>query len=482
MSTADVLAAPARGRQIDRARLAGGIGAIALAGIVAACAIVVLVAAQGGSHYLSPVVVRGGPGWLAGPLGGLWPGRPTALASVERLLLVDLLAMLALYLAAIACAPRIHPAVLWGAVGAVHVVFLLSPPLLQTDAFNYAQYARMGVLHGLNPYVHIPAQATGDPTFPLSTWTHMRSAYGPLFTLITYVLVPLGVAGSLWAFKLVLTGAGIGLLVLVWKIARRLGRNPSAAVVICGFNPIMLVYGLGGEHNDIIAMVPVLASVYLLVAGRERSGAAAMVGAVALKASAAVLLPVVILAGGRPRRAAAGAAAALVGLAALTVIAFGVHLPSVADQSRLVTLYSVPNTVGYALGLGGETAAVRAVCEALLLAGAIAISVWGRRRRAPVAALGWVTVLTLVTLGWDMPWYLIWLLPFVAFVPARGFRIAATVVIVWMTVQWLPTMSSATHDLLGISPNRTHVWCENQLAVYRLGGLPTHRAPAGCHS
>ena len=61
----------------------------------------------------------------------------------------------------------------------------LAPPMQLTDIFNYLNYARMEVVHGLNPYTTIPAlEPTSDPTFALSNWHGLLSPYGPLFTLL----------------------------------------------------------------------------------------------------------------------------------------------------------------------------------------------------------------------------------------------------------------------------------------------------------
>ena len=71
---------------------------------------------------------------------------------------------------------------LWGAIAVLVAVFVLAPPLLSQDVFSYISYARLGALHGLNPYVHVPAER--PPTRPsLVGWRDTVSAYGPLFTL-----------------------------------------------------------------------------------------------------------------------------------------------------------------------------------------------------------------------------------------------------------------------------------------------------------
>ena len=89
----------------------------------------------------------------------------------------------------------------------------------------------------------------------------------PLFTLLTYALVPLGVVASFWAIKLALALASLGTLALVWRCARLLGRSPTAAVVASsGCNPIVLVWGLGADHNDSLMLFFVMLAVYTAAA------------------------------------------------------------------------------------------------------------------------------------------------------------------------------------------------------------------------
>ncbi len=136
------------------------------------------------------------------------------------------------------------------------MIFLLAPPLALTDVFNYINYGRMEVVHHLNPYTTIPIlEPHSDPSFILSNWHQLLSPYGPLFTLLTFAVVPLGVAGSFWALKGVLMLASLATIVLVWRCARLLGRDPVAAVMLVGLNPIVLVWGLGGDHNDFLMVL-----------------------------------------------------------------------------------------------------------------------------------------------------------------------------------------------------------------------------------
>ena len=73
---------------------------------------------------------------------------------------------------------------------ALHAIVFVGPVLLSTDVFSYIAYARMGVEHGLNPYLHGPAAISHDPIFRYvgHDWRQTPTAYGPLYTLLSYPL------------------------------------------------------------------------------------------------------------------------------------------------------------------------------------------------------------------------------------------------------------------------------------------------------
>jgi hypothetical protein len=166
------------------------------------------------------VIVQGGgrglPGWLAGPLSGV---TGLHLTLIRFYVLVG--AMSAAYLTVIALGGQLRARWFLGAVALLHLAFLLAPPILSTDVFNYIDYARLGALHGLDPYTHGPVAAPHDPVFTYTAWRHIGSAYGPLFTIASYPLAHLGVAGALWSFKLVAAAASLGCVALVWRRSRR---------------------------------------------------------------------------------------------------------------------------------------------------------------------------------------------------------------------------------------------------------------------
>jgi len=245
-----------------------------------------------------------------------------------------------------------------------------------------------------------------------------------------------------------------------------------------GLNPVVLVWGLGGDHNDALMMFFIVLGFYLLLRTRtEREPAAgearrwppplspagigagsAFVTAAAIKASAAVLIPVVLASLlSSPRRLAPvvlGVALAGVALGAASLIAFGLHIPDLSTQGRLVTNESVPNLIGLAVGAGGETDSLR-----VALGGALALAVllccadaW--RQRSALTASGWATVALLVTLSWVLPWYVLWVLPLAALSSSRRLRAVSAVLGVYLIISWAPA-STLVWSAIGFHPEKT---------------------------
>jgi alpha-1,6-mannosyltransferase len=454
---------------LKRERTASVIGVLGLLGIVIGSLVIVVAAARGPS-ILAPPLRRDMNGWVTGPFHGIWPGRFDPDQSLQPALAGVLGAMLVFYGAALACARHIGARTAWTALVVLHVIFFLGPPLLLTDVFNYSAYARMGVLHGLNPYVHLPVEIRHDDfVYRISNWHHLRDPYGPLFTLFTYALVPLGLVKSYWAYKLAVAAASLGTLALVGRCARLLGRPATPAVLLVGLNPIVLVYGLGGQHNDVFMLLPLFAALaYVLERKDGRAGALAAV-AVFVKAPAALILPVILLGTrGRPRRAVAGAATAGLSCALASLLAFGPHLPNMGGQTTLQTEWSIPSALGLALGLGGATDPLRLILQLVLAGGAAACWVWAWRSKRVVEPVAVLFMLMLATLSWDVPWYVLWLLPFIAFAPPRRVARPALVLVTWITLQFLPAFPVLIEHGLNVNPSKTHVGKEARARFERL--------------
>jgi hypothetical protein len=199
------------------AGLIRALGALGLLGILTTVFLVSAGAASEPSQYV-PARSGGWPAWLAGPLRGLGSGLSGA--DFQTLML----AMCASYLLVLLAARRLPLAALAGAIGLAYAILLLGPPLLSQDVFGYLAFARLGALHGLDPYTHIAAEAPTDPVYHFIGWPFLNSPYGPLFTLLSYAIAPLGLAGGLWAFKALAVLSSVGAVALVARAAGRLGH------------------------------------------------------------------------------------------------------------------------------------------------------------------------------------------------------------------------------------------------------------------
>jgi alpha-1,6-mannosyltransferase len=475
-------------RELVSDEVAVGAARLALTLMVLASLAIVSLAARGAS-WLSPIAARSSfPSWIAGPLGPLTRGLSLRATNINLVFGVLAGGMYVGYLVVVLVAPRLRARWVLGAVVLLHIVFFLAPPMQLNDIFNYINYARMEVVHGLNPYTTIPALGpSSDPTFNLSNWHGLLSPYGPLFTLFTLALVPAGVVASFWALKGMLMLLSLGIVWLVWRCAELLGRDPLRAALFVGLNPIVLIWGLGGDHNDFFMMFLLVLATYLLLRAqservglryparapaadsisgrlaatgrralgwvdgtprpladgepgpyREFGAGAAIAAAVAIKASAGILAPIFLLGAARRLRLALGLLIGLLAATAATLLAFGVNLPNLAQQSSLVVQNGIPNLVGYLSGAGGETGGLHRLFMLALALGAVGCAVWAARTRDWIAACGGAALVTLLTLSWMLPSYLLWVLPFAALARGRWLRIATVIFAVYVFIFWMP--------------------------------------------
>ena len=294
--------------------------------------------------------------------------------------------------------------------------FAVGPVLLSHDVYSYVAYARLGVRHGLDPYVHPPAAAAADPAYAEVTWTEATSAYGPLFTLLTYPLAWLPVGVAVAVLKALAALSVLGIAVLTSRLAAWRGADPLRAAAFVALNPLVLVHVVGGAHNDGLTMLLAMAGVAALLSARELSAGAALAAAIATKTSAAILAPFALLGSTRRLRLLTGAAIAALCIAIAAWLAFGwswLHGFGLAGENQSRTSYmSIPLLASRLTGLDPD--ATRLIAGALFL-GAIAYLLARTHQGADwIRTSAWATLALLLATAWLLPWYLIWLLPLAA--------------------------------------------------------------------
>jgi alpha-1,6-mannosyltransferase len=353
-------------------------------------------------------------------------------------------------------APALGRTVVWALIVLLVAAFAVAPVLLSHDVFSYVDYARLGVVHGLDPYVHAPDSVPTDPAFADVTWTEATSAYGPLFTLATYPLAWLPVGLAVAMLKAVAALSVLSLAAVIARLAAWRGIDPLRAAAFVALNPLVLVHVVGGAHNDGLMMLLAMVAVGAVLAGREASAGAALVAAVAVKAAAAFLAPFAIVATARPGRErtfaryavksafsadgavtsafsrwrplvrlAAGALAAVVIIGCGAYLAFGsdwLHAFGLAGENQSRTSHlSIPTTVARLFNSDEEP--FRATALVLYAAAVVWLLVWTWRGGDWVRAAGWAALGLLLATSWLLPWYLIWALPLAAISRDRALQL-----------------------------------------------------------
>jgi Glycosyltransferase family 87 len=397
------------------------LGLLGLAGILVTGLLVSISAASTGALLPQSVQVGISLTGLAGPFGSTGIDLGTAGATVV------LAVMFASYLAAVRAADRLSPLLVLGAIAALHALMLLAPPLFSTDVFSYQFYGRIGALYGANAYLAGPHAFVLDSLYPYvgAKWWNTPTVYGPIFTALSSLLAPLSIPANVLAYKAIAAVSSLGIVALVWNGARLRGVDPVKAAALVGLNPLIVVYGVGGGHNDLLMLAPAVAGLVLLLQRRSRAGAGAIVVGAGIKVTAGLFLPFALadargpLARTRCREILIGAGVAAALLLAFASALFGtgpLHLPGTIEKVQSEGNWqSIPGFIGTRLGLGTVSHPVGLVLSGLfaLVVCWLLRQVW-RGERDWIAGAGWAALALLVSASSLLPWYVAWLMPLAA--------------------------------------------------------------------
>ncbi len=376
------------------------------------------------------------PRIYAGPLA--WIGPDVHLGGVIALFTI----MCLCYAALVRYGALLPARVIVAAVIALHVIMALAPPLMTTDVFSYLMYGRMDAIYQIDPYLKGPIAIQHDSYFPFvgAQWGTTPTAYGPLFTGLSALMGHLHLKAATFTYKLLTVISSLVAIGGVAKAAQRLERDVGQAVLFFGLNPVLIVYAVGGSHNDMLMMAALCWSVAALVAHRARTAGGLLMIAVAVKLTAGVLLPFALAArrgpegrtrlGGHQWRMLAGVALVLLCVGTISTILFGSGPLHLLDTLEVIQSnggkQSVPGFIAWGLGFGFLSHGVVIGLQAVDVLTFIGLIVAVRRHRIDwITATGWAVVALLVTSTFLLPWYVVWLLPFAALSDSRSLRIAA---------------------------------------------------------
>jgi hypothetical protein len=302
-------------------------------------------------------------------------------------------------------------------VGVALVTAVLWPPSFSCDVYGYVGYARMQVLHGLNPYATTQKALIdlGDPTGMFLRW-NIASPYGPLWTSLSVAVVWLWRGASLLtqviAMKMFAAAALVGAAWGGRRVAERLapGRGDLTLMAI-GLNPLFVIEGAGNGHNDLVMMALLVAGLGAALEGRTRRAVLWAGVAGAIKFLPLLLVPWIVLAEWRARprpwrsKARDGLGHALL---AILPIAVG-YWPYWAGARTLLGLQQRWHS--------GQTTSVFTNLSLWTQGGALlltyaASTAWllrGDRVRLLTAWVIMTTAIFMVATGIWLPWYLSWI-------------------------------------------------------------------------
>lgn len=301
--------------------------------------------------------------------------------------------------------PALRAALLLAFLWRLALVF--APPLLSSDVNRYVWEGRVQ-LHGGNPYAW-----SDRPNAP--QWQGLRDSIyegmnHPGYTAIYPPLWEMAAASVVWihdgvrAMKAFLVACEVLALLCLARLLRKRGQPPER-LLRWAWSPFALVEIAGSGHNEAFGLLFVVLA--LLALESERPLVAALVSALGFQAK---LLPGLLAASWLRRFRTSHVVAAVVLAGALVWPYWGAHRTLLMSLGKYAQFWRFNDTLFAPLAafLGHESAVRMGAACVLGLA-----LVLGWRRTAPAPA-GLAVVAATLLLGPNLlPWYALWLLPFV---------------------------------------------------------------------
>jgi hypothetical protein len=313
---------------------------------------------------------------------------------------------------------------------ACRLVLIPSQPLFDDDIYRYIWDGKV-FAHGFNPFIHAPASESlsflRDANWAKVNYPDVRTIYPPVAQLIFGFLHLLGL-GSVVGIKVAFLLFDVGTMLAVTRLLDLLGR-PRSWVLIYAWSPLAMKEFANSGHLEPVILLPLLLAVYCWVRRKPNES----IGGVWLGLSAMVkLFPVLLM----PLAFRMGRWKS-VGWSMTAMIVLS--LPFVGAGSRAFSgavaysRYWEFNDGAFALLASGERhlfgfgPGTPVWISKLLVAVIVAAySIYSVHRLNPMDRVGVIQTarnllaLLILLAPTANPWYVCWLLPFLAVVPNSG--------------------------------------------------------------
>lgn len=189
---------------------------------------------------------------------------------------------------------------LWIIIGLSALILLFSYPAFSYDIFNYMFTAKTVLVYHKNPYGVIPLQFTGvEPWLSFMHWTHLPSAYTPLWILLTLPAYLLGFGyflAIMWNIKALAVVSYLITVLFIGKILNKLEpEHMLLGMAIFALNPLIMFETLVSGHNDMVMMAIVMIAYYLYIQKKRWASFFALSLSVAAKLVTIFIFPVFLI-------------------------------------------------------------------------------------------------------------------------------------------------------------------------------------------
>lgn len=186
---------------------------------------------------------------------------------------------------------------IWVVIGCITVIGVFAYPAFSYDIFNYLFTAKTVVVYGKDPYVVKPIFFAGiDPWLNFMRWTHLVSAYTPLWIAISTIPFIFGFGYFLFILFNTKIFLACFYLLTAWGVSKIVElKNPkqkALALVVFAFNPLVVIESVISPHNDIVMMACAIFAWYFYLLGKKNLSYILLAFSVAAKLMTIVLYPV----------------------------------------------------------------------------------------------------------------------------------------------------------------------------------------------
>lgn len=194
---------------------------------------------------------------------------------------------------------RITKKQIWIIILISSIILTFSYNAFSYDLFNYIFDAKIITYYHQSPYNHAALNYPNDPMLSFMQWTHRYSPYGPSWFVLT---VPLSFLGfqlflpTFFLFKILAAISFIGTVFYIGKITKKIfAGNEVFSMVFFGLNPLIIIESLVSAHNDIVMILFLLTSFYMLLDKKYFRSSLLFIFSVGVKFASILLTPVFLI-------------------------------------------------------------------------------------------------------------------------------------------------------------------------------------------